>query len=250
MINIVRANFYRLAHTRFSWVIPLTLVVYAAVAPFLFREQCLECQTFRQLLGQVALAEMTCMLVPLWLASFFGEDFAQATVRNLMVGPRSRTAYAGAALATTLLYAAVLVLLAVAALALGSAAAGCLPVSFDAAELLCWMGLEVLLTAGFVMLALLVAMPWMSGAVTAAILAAAVLATGTAYWFFAAWAQGLPPAMARFVADCLQPFMLTALRTGLSQGAPMEGWWFADAIAVAGLTTAVIAVILRRKELR
>ena len=250
MLNMVQANLFRLIRTRFSWAIPVALAAYGALAPFLFWEKCRLCATFRQLLEQVALGEVVCAAAVFWLAVFFAEDFARATVRNLMAGPQSRLAYVGAALATTLLWAIALLLLSVAALALGAAAAGCLPAQIDGAQLLLWALMWGLLIAGFVMVALLAAMPWGSGAVTAAVLVAAALWTRAAYWFFAVAAQGLPAGAAQWVSDCLQPLLPTSLRIAISQGAPLEGWWFADAAAVVLVATVAIGTILRRKELR
>lgn len=96
MLNLFRAQLYRLVCTRATWI-ALALVLFAEAASAVATSaDWATSETFLDVLMRFSVLIWVSVCVPLYLAWFVTQDFKAGAVGALLVSPRSRLQYAGA----------------------------------------------------------------------------------------------------------------------------------------------------------
>ena len=247
MLNLVRANLYRLAHSRSALVIPVVLLLTIVLA-FQYLEQWAACASASDVFRRAALLEMTVLLVSIWFAGFFGSDIQEGAIANLLVGRKSRISYAPAAMVSV--FVAALALLAFgAAASLGLYAAfGSTPVAVDGLALACWLLTGSLLVTAFTAVPFLVMLLGRRNAMALGIVVAVLFGSGLLWLGASAVASWLSPnPVGRALFDLLS-FTPTAIRSAFNAGSPFEWWWAFCLLAIVAGATALSCAILGRKE--
>lgn len=247
MLNLVRANLYRLAHSRSVFVV-LAVLLLTIVLSFQYLEQWAACASAADVFRRAALLEMTVVLVSIWFAGSFGSDIQEGTIANLLVGRKSRIAYVFAAM-TSMFVAALALLVFGAAISLGLYGVfGSTPVEVDGLALVCWLLLGSLLTTAFAAVPFAVMLLGRRNAMALGIVVAILFGSGLLWLGASVAASWLSSNPAGLVLFDLLPFTLTTIRSAFNAGAPYQWWWVPYALAVVAASSALGCAILSRKE--
>ena len=254
MLNMVRAQLYRIAKSRFSVFYAIVLFVIAAATPFAlwlhnvwpafaetgFVEVPADPLPSLQLYGVSFLGgSFAAMGVGVAVSELVAGDFKSGYVKNLVQARGGRTSYAVAVAACALAIAAATIV--EGALRLQ----GYAPVAPSAAEALQWFAQATLCCAAYATVTALIAIATSSEAV--AVLAAIFLGGGaveSVCKLVLANIPGIPAAL----RDCLDGYLATDLAT-LAQGAVCDPVAYVQAGATILVVGAACVLVMRRRSL-
>lgn len=260
MLNMVRAQLYRIAKSRFSVFYAIVLFVIAAATPFAlwlhnvwptfaetgFVEVPADPLPSLQLYGVSFLGgSFAAMGVGVAVSELVAGDFKSGYVKNLVQARGGRASYAVAVAACALAIAAATTLFGMIVVEGALRLQGYAPVAPSAAEALQWLAQATLCCAAYATVTALIAIATSSEAV--AVLAAIFLGGGaveSVCKLVLANIPGIPAAL----RDCLDGYLATDLAT-LAQGVVCDPMAYVQAGATILVVGAACVLVMRRRSL-
>lgn len=243
MLNLFRAQLYRLVRTRATWVVFALILLAEAVLAAATSADWATSRTFLDVLMRFSVLVLASVSVPLYFAWFVTQDFKAGAVGALLVSPRSRLRYAGS-IALVGAFAVAVVLLA----AMGLAGVlwylvGRGSVSFSLEATALWYLLALLICWSYVVLCLVCA-PF--GKEVLSLSVGALLVSDLAFFpvSMLPWPIGGP------FYEALFDHSLACARLAFGFGAPFEGSWFVSAAVTGVAAWVAFALIVRRKGVK
>ncbi|WP_278572659.1 hypothetical protein [Adlercreutzia equolifaciens] len=243
MLNLFRAQLYRLVRTRATWI-ALALVLFAeAISAVATSADWATSETFLDVLMRFSVLIWVSVYVPLYFAWFVTQDFKTGAVEALLVSPRSRLQYAAAIALVGALAVAVVLLAAMGIAGALWQLAGLGSVSFSLDATALWYLLALLICWGYLVLCLVCA-PF--GKEVLSLTVGALLVSGLVLAPVAMlpWPIGGP------FYETIFDHSLAYVRLAFGFGAPFEGSWLVNVSLVVVAAWAMFALIVRRKGVR
>lgn len=252
MLRVLRAEAYRLLHSRLWWVLVAGLALYAFAGSSYFASgwQSEGVMTFAEAACRHEVLELAMALLPIWFAWFFGSDLTNRTMRNVLVDAKGRRSYVLAA-AVLVFGAIVAVMVACGALlALNLFRLGFAFSSEGVAIFVQRLGMLVVFATAYALVALAFTVVASKNAATWGIAVAALLTSTVLFSFARVAAFYLPAPLDRIADEVLTTYSLSGMAGTLEGTGVVQPWWLVQAALWALLGTLVCSLILRRKELR
>lgn len=252
MLRVLRAEAYRLLHSRLWWVLVAGLALYAFEGSSYFASgwQSEGVMTFAEAARRHEVLELAMALLPIWFAWFFGSDLTNRTVRNVLVDAKGRRAYV---LAATVLVFGAIVAVMVACGALLALNLFRLGFAFSLEDLVVFtqrLGVLAVFATAYALVALAFTVVASKNAATWGIAVAALLTSTVLFSFAHVAAFYLPAPLDRIADEVLTTYSLSGMAGTLEGTGVVQPWWLVQAALWALLGTLVCSLILRRKELR
>lgn len=252
MLRVLRAEAYRLLHSRLWWILVAGLALYAFEGSNYFASgwQSEGVVSFAEAVRRHEVLELAMALLPIWFAWFFGSDLTNRTMRNVLVDAKGRRAYVLAAavlvFGTTIAVMVVCsVLLALNLFRLGFA--------FSLEDLVVFtrrLGVLAVFATAYALVALAFTVVASKNAATWGIAVAALLTSTVLFSFARVAAFYLPAPLDRIADEVLTTYSLSGMAGTLEGTGVVQPWWFAQAVLIALLGVLACSLILGRKELR
>lgn len=260
MLNVVRAQMYRIAKSRSIWAVCLIIALFVLATPFalwLYQvwpafaatgivELPDEPLPLLRLWGvSVASGSAFPMMIGVLLTLVFAEDFKSGYVKNLVQAHGGRTSYALSTAACSVIVSCAVTVGAAALVALAFAAQGyafAMPAGAEALEWVAQVALCSVAYAGVAVLVVLVTGSEAAGTVTAVIVGSGMVET--VLRLVLANIPGAPAA----VRDCLDAYLAVDFAQ-LGQGIVCDPLTYVQAIATLAAAVALWLLVMRRKSL-
>lgn len=260
MLNMIRAQMYRIAKSRSIWAVCLIIALFVLATPFaLWLYQVWPAFAAA---GIVELPDDPLPLLRIWgvsvvggsafpmmvgvlLALVFSEDFKSGYVKNLVQARGGRVSYALSAAACSVIVSCAVTVGAAALVALALAAQGYPFAMPTGTEALGWMAQVALCSVAYAGVAVLVVL--VTGSEAAGVVAAVVVGGGmveTALRLVLANIPGAPAA----VRDCLDSYLAVDIAQ-LGQGIVCDPLTYAQAVATLAAAVVLWLLVIRRKSL-
>lgn len=244
MLNLFRAQLYRLVCTRVTWI-ALALVLFAeAISAVATSADWATSKTSLDVLMRFNVLMLVSVCIPLYYAWFITQDFKTSAVGALLVSPRSRLQYAGAIALVGALVVAVVLLTAMGLAGVLWPFVGRGSVSFSLEATALWYLLAFLICWSYLVLCLICA-PFGNEVLSLAV--GALLVSSLACFSISAV---LPYPMQRVFDDVIFEHSLTNVRLAFGFGSPLEGTWLVNVVLVGAAAWIIFAFIARRKGVR
>lgn len=252
MLRVLRAEAYRLLHSRLWWVLVAGLALYAFAGSSYFASgwQSEGVMTFAEAARRHEVLELAMALLPIWFAWFFGSDLTNRTMRNVLVDAKGRRSCVLAA-AVLVFGTTIAVMVACGALlALNLFRLGFAFSSEDVAGFVWRLGVLAVFATAYALVALAFTMVASKNAATWGIAVAALLTSTVLFSFARVASFYLPTPLGSLADEALTTYTLSGMFDALARTGVVQPWWFAQAVLIALLGVLACSLILGRKELK